>query len=313
MPERGPVSCNPSFLGAIIIFASVCLMLAASLPAQEARQSDPGFNAEEPALPNDFFAMDTGTKDASHQTAREQVQMIKDLGYAGIGVQGFEGLDAMLQELDQARLKLYNIYFLVDIDPGKEPYDTRLKEAVQRLRGRDVMLWTAVTSRRFKPSSEEGDPDALRILGAIADLASESGLKVALYPHTSYWLERLEDALRLARKLNRANVGVTFNLCHWMRVDDETNLRPLLQAAAPHLLVASINGADSNCKGCDWSRLIQTLDRGSFDVSSVLEILKEIGFHGPIGLQAYGIGGSAYDNLQRSMKAWQEMTGATAR
>jgi sugar phosphate isomerase/epimerase len=288
-------------------------MLAASLPAREALQSDPEFNAGKLALPNDFFAMDTGTKDASHQTAREQVRMIKELGYAGIGVQGFEGLDAMLQELDQARLKLYNIYFLVDIDPGKEPYDTRLKEAVQRLRGRDVMLWTAVTSRRFKPSSEEGDPDALRILGTIADLASESGLKVALYPHTSYWLERLEDALRLARKLNRAGVGVTFNLCHWLRVDDETNLRPLLQAAAPHLLVASINGADSHCKGRDWSRLIQTLDRGSFKVKSVLEILKEIGFHGPIGLQAYGIGGSAYDNLQRSMKAWQEMTGATSR
>lgn len=257
--------------------------------------------------------MDTGTKDASHQTAREQVQMIKDLGYAGIGVQGFEGLDAMLQELDQARLKLYNTYFLVDIDPGKEPYDPRLKEAIQRFRGRDVMLWTAVTSRRFMPSGEEGDPDALRILGTIADLASESGLKVALYPHTSYWLERLEDALRLARKLNRANVGVTFNLCHWLRVDDETNLRPLLQAAGPRLFVASINGADSNCKGCDWNRLIQTLDRGSFDVSSVLEILREIGFRGPIGLQAYGIGGSAYENLQRSMKAWRQMLRAAPR
>jgi sugar phosphate isomerase/epimerase len=313
MPKPAPASLNSSSLVTFMLFAAACLVSAASQPAREVRQSDHEFNAGKLALPNDFFAMDTGTKDASHQTAREQVQMIKDLGYAGIGVQGFEGLDAMLQELDQARLKLYNIYFLVDIDPGKEPYDTRLKEAVQRLRGRDVMLWTAVTSRRFKPSSEEGDPDALRILGTIADLASESGLKVALYPHTSYWLERLEDALRLARKLNRANVGVTFNLCHWLRVDDETNLRPLLQAAAPHLLVASINGADSNCKGCDWSRLIQTLDRGSFDVSSVLEILKEIGFHGPIGLQAYGIGGSAYDNLQRSMKAWQEMTGATAR
>ncbi len=266
------------------------------------------FKEGKPLPPNEFFAMDTGTKDASHQTAHEQVQMIKELGYAGIGVQGFEGLDAMLQELDQARLKLYNIYFLVDIDPGKTPYDPLLKEAVQRLRGRDVMLWTAVTSRKFKPSSEEGDPDALRILGAIADLASESGLKVALCPHTSYWLERLEDALRLVRKLNRANVGVTFNLCHWLRVDDERNLRPLLQAAAPHLLVVSINGADSNCKGCDWNRLIQTLDRGSFEVNSVLEILKEIGFRGPIGLQGYGIGGNAYDNLQRSMKAWQEMT-----
>ncbi len=313
MPERAP-SCPRSLsLLTFLLFASACLVFAASLPAQEARPSDPRLNEGKPVLSNDFFAMDTGTKDASHQTAREQVQMIKELGYAGIGLQGFEGLEAMLQELDQTRLKLYNIYFLVDIDPGKEPYDPLLKEAVRRLKGRDVMLWTAVTSRRFRPSSEEGDPDALRVLGTIADLASESGLKVALYPHTSYWLERLEDALRLEQELNRANVGVTFNLCHWLRVDDERNLRQLLQAAAPHLLVASINGADSNCRGCDWNRLIQTLDRGSFDVKSVLEILKDAGFRGPIGLQGYGIGGNAYENLRRSMKAWQEMTGPTLR
>ena len=313
MPERAPATLKSSSLQTYILFAAACLVSAASLPAQEARPSDPRLNERKLLLSNDFFAMDTGTKDTSHQTVRQQVQMIEGLGYAGIGVQGFEGLDAMLQELDRARLKLYNIYFLVDIDLGKEPYDPRLKETVQRLKGCDVMLWTALTSSRFKPSSEEGDPVALRILGTIADLASESGLKVALYPHTSYWLERLEDALRLARKLNRANVGVTFNLCHWLRVDDESNLRPLLQAAAPRLLVVSINGADSNCKGCDWNRLIQTLDRGSFEVRSVLEILKEIGFRGPIGLQGYGIGGNVYDNLQRSMKAWQEMTGATLR
>jgi sugar phosphate isomerase/epimerase len=313
MPERVPASPKSSPLGTLILSASAFLVSGAGLPAREPRPPDTMSGEGRLSMPNDFFAMDTGTRDASHQTALEQVTLIKKLGYAGIGVQGFEGLGAMLQELDQARLKLYNIYFLVDIDPGREPCAPLLKEAVQQLRGRDVMLWTAVTSRRFKPSSEEGDPDALRILGAIADLASESGLKVALYPHTSYWLERVEDALRLARKLNRANVGVTFNLCHWLRVDDERNLRPLLHAAAPHLLVVSINGADSNCKGCEWTRLIQTLDRGTFEVRSVLEILNEIGFRGPIGLQGYGIGGSAYDNLQRSMKAWQEMTGTPLR
>jgi sugar phosphate isomerase/epimerase len=313
MTARVSASFKASSSRTLMLFALSCLVSATSLQARQPRSSDFPFHEGRPLLPYEFFAMDTGTKDASHQTAPEQVQMIRELGYAGIGLQGFAGLDAMLQELDRARLKLYNIYFLVDIDPGREPYDPLLKEAVRRLKGRDVMLWTAVTSRRFKPSSEEGDPDALRILGTVADLASEAGLKVALYPHTSYWLERIEDALRLTRKLGRVNAGVTFNLCHWLRVDDERNLRPLLQAAAPHLFVVSINGADRDCRGCDWNRLIQTLDRGSFDVRSFLEILKEIGFRGPIGLQGYGIGGSAWDNLQRSMKAWQEMTRARLR
>ncbi len=39
----------------------------------------------EPAGPNPFFAMDTATKDDKHKTAKQQVQMVKELGYAGIG------------------------------------------------------------------------------------------------------------------------------------------------------------------------------------------------------------------------------------
>ena len=308
MPARMPASFQSSFLTRFILFSAVCLVSAAIPMAQDKDPFNTNANKAQLLLPNDFFAMDTGTKDANHQTARDQVEMIKELGFAGIGVVGFEGLSAMLQELDRAHLKLYNIYFLVDIDPGKAPYDPRLEDAIQQLKGRGVMLWVALTSQKFKPSAEEGDPDALRSLRTLADRASEAGLKVALYPHTFYWVERVEDALRLVRKLNRVNVGVTFNLCHWLRVDDEKNLRPLLQEAAPHLLVVSVNGADSNCKGCDWNRLIQTLDRGSFEVPRVLELLKEIAFRGPIGLQGYGIGGGAYDNLRRSMNAWRKMT-----
>jgi hypothetical protein len=39
----------------------------------------------EPAGANPFFAMDTGTKDDKHKTAKEQVEMVGELGYAGIG------------------------------------------------------------------------------------------------------------------------------------------------------------------------------------------------------------------------------------
>jgi hypothetical protein len=101
------------------------------------------------------------------------------------------------------------------------------------------------------------------------------------------------------------NVGITFNLCHWLRTEDEKNMRPLITAAMPHLFVVSINGADSG--GKDWKQLIQTLDRGTFNIRRFLRTLKRAGYTGPIGFQGYGIGGDAYDNLRRSMDAWLEL------
>jgi len=137
-------------------------------------------------------------------------------------------------------------------------------------------------------------------------MAAKSGLRVALYPHTGFWVERVEDAIRVAEKVDRKNVGVTFNLCHWLRTDDETNMKSLIKSAMPHLFVVSINGADSG--GKDWKQLIQTLDRGSFNILRFLKALKKSGYTGPIGLQGYGIGGDAYENLKRSMSAWRKLS-----
>jgi sugar phosphate isomerase/epimerase len=116
----------------------------------------------------------------------------------------------------------------------------------------------------------------------------------------------VEDALRVVKKVDRKNVGVTFNLCHWLRVDDEKNMQPLIKAAMPYLFVVTINGADSG--GKDWKQLIQTLDHGSFDMHRFLKTLKDSGYTGPIGLQGYGIGGDAHDNLKRSMSAWRQLS-----
>jgi len=74
--------------------------------------------------------------------------------------------------------------------------------------------------------------------------------------------------------------------------------------ALPRLFVVSINGADTD--GKDWKTLIQTLDRGTFDMKGFLETLRDAGYTGPIGFQGYGIGGDAQDNLRRTMTAWEK-------
>jgi sugar phosphate isomerase/epimerase len=111
--------------------------------------------------------------------------------------------------------------------------------------------------------------------------------------------------VRVAKKVDRKNVGVTFNLCHWLMVDDEKNMKSLIESAMPHLFVVTINGADSG--GKDWKTLIQTLDRGTFDMRGFLKTLGDSGYTGPIGFQGYGIGGDARENLNRTMNAWLEL------
>lgn len=67
---------------------------------------------------------------------------------------------------------------------------------------------------------------------------------------------------------------------------------------------------ETNKRG--WDRLIQTLDRGSFDVGNFLNTLRKPGYTGPIALQCYPLGGDVRENLQRSMAAWRKLSAGMA-
>ncbi len=254
-----------------------------------------------------FFAFCMDTHDAKKRTLREQAEMLRELGYAGAGHLWVPGIAERLATLDAAGLRLFQVYLTLNISPGaKEPYDARLKDALPLLKNRDVMLAFLVTGG--KPSDETGDARAVALIGEIADMARPYGVRVILYPHVNNWLERVEDGVRLARKLDRPNVGVMFNLCHWLKLDDESKLKPLLQSALPYLMAVSINGTDTGAeirsgKG-NW---IQPLDSGSFQVANVLRVLRDLGYRGPIGLQCYGLPGDARDHLARSRAAWRKL------
>ena len=251
---------------------------------------------------NPFFAMCTGTRDAAHSTFAAQADMLKELGYQGTDQMGTAGIPELLTELDKRGLRFFAVYTEVKIDPGGPQWEAGLEKTIEALKGRDAVLWLPVTSKRFGPSSPEGDEDAVKVIRHVADMGAKSGLRVALYPHTGHWLERVEDAVRIAQKVNRPDVGVTFNLCHWLKVDGQ-DLQARLELAKPHLFMVTVSGADVG--GTDWTTLIQTLDRGTFDVCGLLGLLNEMNYTGPIGLQGYGIGGDVSANLRRSMDAWR--------
>ena len=260
-----------------------------------------GVVAQDPPRPdkqlaNPFFAFDNGTGRGSVPAA-EQARWLAELGYDGIGYTGCQNIPDMLQALDTHHLKMFSIYVAAQVGDGGPSFDADLPEALKALRGRDTLIWLTVQGQM-----SDQDQQAVKIVQHVADLAQEAGLRVALYPHVGFYVASTDDALRIVKKAERKNLGVSFNLCHTLQLGQESRIPEILREALPHLYVVSINGADHEG---GWDRLIQTLDRGAYDVFALLSLLKELDYRGPIGLQCYNIQGDVRENLTRSMGAWK--------
>jgi sugar phosphate isomerase/epimerase len=253
-----------------------------------------------------FFPFCIDWHDAKKRSFAEQAPMLKELGYDGVGHIWLDKVDERLKTLDDAGLRLFQITMTVDLTPGKPAYDEKFKEVLALVKGRHVQFDLLISGA--KASDTAADERGVAVLRQMSALAAETDAQLLLYPHVGCWIERIEDATRVAEKVDRPNVGVMFNLCHWLRVDKGRDYKPLLRQAMPRLWAVSINGADSFDEKDGWEHYIQPLDKGSFDVGGLLRTLKELGYRGPIGLQCYGIGGDVREHLARSMAAWRKLS-----
>ena len=262
---------------------------------------------------NEFFAMDTIAKGDPAAVA----SMLRELGYDGLGGTALDSTTPAV--ITRAGLKFYNAYYVIRFAQGKPALDAKLQAWLDQMQGAETVLWLAIEAvsvEESKPlplSSTEGDALAIAELTKIADYAKARGTKVSLYPHTGYWLARFEDAMRITNQLNRPDVGLTFNLCHWLKVEgSERDPLPLIQKALPRLMFVTINGADAgDTRAMGWEKLIQPLGSGSYDVGQFVRAVRKAGYTRPFGFQGYGIPGDARSVLQRTMAAWRAMTSSS--
>ena len=242
---------------------------------------------------NPFFAMDNIARGGPDVAPA----MLKELGYDGFG--GRVPDETMLPAIAARGLKFFNAYHVLELNPSTPAPNDPLRAWLVAMRGKDTVLWLAINKvtrpdrKLFAPSALDADDYVLGQIRAIADVAKANGIRVALYPHTGFWLARVDDALRVAEKLNRPDIGVTFNLCHWLKVEGaDRDPVPVLRAALPRLMFVSISGADTgDTRAMSWDRLIQPLDAGSYDVGAFLRTLRTVGYTGPVGFQGYNIKG----------------------
>jgi sugar phosphate isomerase/epimerase len=263
------------------------------------------------AAANPFFAMDTIAKGGPEVV----VPLLQSLGYDGLG--GAAGDGAMAAALEQAGLRFFNGYLTLQFNAEGPALDAKLRGQLDAMQGHRTALWLAIAriNRAGQPlpaGAPEGNEIAARNLKEIADYAAPRGVRVSLYPHTGHWFEHFAAADAMTRRLQHEAVGVTFNLCHWLKVEGaERDPLPLLRAALPRLQFVTVNGADAgDTTTMTWARLIQPLGAGTYDVAGFVRRLQAAGYDGPVGFQGYGIKSPARDVLTQTINAWREMSSA---
>lgn len=224
--------------------------------------------------------------------------------------EGFDGVTSTIDQVAEAQAdchqqgcELWATYIVLDVQNVSEARLAQIRAAMQTMAGGPGMLWLGLQNSQQKPRSTSGDQAAIALLAKLLRDADATGIEIALYPHHGFWLETCEDALRLCEAVKHDRLGVCFNLCHFLRAHTEDDPKKILQRCRDHLLAVTINGADTN--GQSWPSLIQPLDQGNWDLGRFLTALDEAKFHGPVGLQGYGIEQPPQEHLPASMAAWR--------
>ncbi len=262
-----------------------------------------------------FFVFNNGLSDTSaHKTPEAQVALAAKMGFDGVEKNRLDKFPEFYRAAKANHLKIYMIYVQVNLDDAKNPYDRRLEETFRTIQGTEAMPWLFITSQKYKPSSVEADSLAVPLVREIAALAQRYGLRVTLYPHTWFWLESVGDAIRVAEKVARPNVGLTFNLTHFLATQFYAGQNPTqnfptwVAKAKPYLFAVSVNGADFPPPSPDrarlWDTLIQPLGEGRYDTYAFLKTFWDGGFQGPVGLQCYNIKQEKTTHLRKSVATW---------
>jgi len=293
--------CLVSWL-ALVAAAMVIVAVCPDVRAQEGASPPAGTDVA-PWAPK-LYAFCMGMPGKPRRTVAEQGEMLGELGFdgAGYGLWLGEELDKNLAALDAAGIEVFMLYTSVNLKPDKPPFDPRVHEAIRKLKGRPVTI--CVLLRGFPPGDARGMEPAVAALRKLGDVAADAGLRVSIYHHVGDWTESLPFALKVVEKVDHPQVGVNFNLCHWLKIEGKKDYRPLIREHAKRIFVVTINGAQLGAT--TWTDgLIQPLDRGDFDNRELLSTLRDAGYRGPVGLMCYAIPGDAREHLGRSMNVWK--------
>lgn len=255
------------------------------------------------------FAMSNWFYNYKWKDPAAQIQLLADSGYDSVMLslkddpQRWKMLPAYLEAMKKHKIRLAAIHARFYIEDGT--YPQVIKDNLPLLKGTKVVFVPSVGSRtKLKRDDPKAVAMAVKILREMSADAKKYGLGgVAPYMHIGNWIETIDDNLRIAKAVNRPNVGVMFHLHHWQAVGNrrDDKLRADLIKAKPYLMIVVIQGTDKD------KATHKIVGEGSFDMAPLVRTLREMGYRGPLGTMGYTQRGDIPGKLKRAYQAWRKL------
>jgi putative heme-binding domain-containing protein len=216
--------------------------------------------------------------DAKKRGPDERAVMLKRLGFKRFAydwrAEHVSTFDAEMRALKRQDIKLEAFWF-----PAALNDEAKAILALLERHKLKTQLWITMGDPAPQAKDQAGKiVAAARILAPIADRAAKIGCTVGLYNHGG-WFGEPENQLAVIARLNRANVGIVYNLHHGH--DHLARLPALLKKMMPHLLALNLNGMVKD--GDRLGKKIVPLGQGDEDLR-VLKTIRDSGYRGPIGI-----------------------------
>ena len=261
------------------------------------------------------FAMSNWFYNYKFNQPKLHVKLLKERGYGGIMLSlkddpgRWKNLPAYLEAMKEHGTRLTAIHARFYIEDGT--YPQVIKDNLPLLKGTKVVLIPSVGSRtKMDRKNPEAVAMAVKILREMSDDAKKYDLGgIAPYMHIGNWIETIDDNVRIAKAVNRRNVGVMFHLHHWQAVGGReiTKLRADLLNAKPYLMIVVIQGTDQN------KATHKILGEGDYDMVPLVKTLREMDYRGPLGTMGYTQKGDIPAKLTRAYIAWEKIRAEASR
>ncbi|MDR2156858.1 MAG: sugar phosphate isomerase/epimerase [Clostridiales Family XIII bacterium] len=147
----------------------------------------------------------------------------------------------------------------------------------------------APNTRPYINTRENINIDAVRILGALSDVARDYGMNLGLEPVGSLGcsVKTIGHAMEIVRLTDRENVGLTadcFNLYLYAKRNDFSDIGTVDPAK---IFVVHVNNADCAPIGVLSNEHRRFCDSGVIDLKSYLGVLRDMGYDGMISIEVF--------------------------
>ncbi|MEK6155275.1 TIM barrel protein [Flavobacteriaceae bacterium 3-367] len=220
--------------------------------------------------------------DSLQRSPAERIQMIKELGFSKYAYdwrdKHLDDTSAELRLANEKNIKIVSVWLWLN---AKRDAMDSLSNANQRIiditetLNLKTTFWLGINGNFFEGLDQKQSLErASKIVHFIAEKAKSIGCSVALYNHTG-WFGNPMNQLEVIRALPDYDLGIVYNFHHAHQSIDEFPM--IAKAIGPYLVAVNLNGMQRN------EEKILPLGKGEHEKKMIFE-LQKVGFNGPWGI-----------------------------